>query len=112
MRELLDSEVCTVTGAATVADVNNFALGVFSHIGSAILGGVMAGTVGGIIGYKHGGDSTGVWGLSLIGQLVGAVGGAVIGGTGGVIAGSLVPLSYAFPLAQQAVKTIISGGIE
>ena len=107
MRELTMGEMSHVSGAG-ISDVL-YSIG--DHLASSILGGVTAAVVGGAIGYMHGGDATGILGLSLIGQLVGAAGGSIIGGVGGVIGGALVPLSYSLPLAIEAIQTLIGGGI-
>lgn len=112
MRELSSQEMEFVSGASTAEELNNAANILIDHIASSVVASVTAATVGGIIGFKHGGDATGIWGLSLIGQLVGALGGAIIGGIGGAVGGALVSTSYSFPLIQQAVQTIISGSIQ
>ena len=67
---------------------------------------------GAVIGYNRGGDATGVWGLSLIGQLVGAAGGGIIGGIGGAVGGLLVPFDYVYQHAIDAVKNMMAGGVK
>lgn len=109
MRELTMNETLTVSGAATP---NEIALFIGDHLASSIIGGVAATFAGGAIGFLHGDDAMGIFGLGVIGQLVGAVGGAIIGGIGGVIGGALVPLSYSLPIVNQVAQTIVSGGIK
>ncbi|MXP50297.1 hypothetical protein FD733_16050 [Pantoea sp. Eser] len=107
MRELTIDETFAISGATTTGNDVMFFIG--DHLASAILSGVAAAVAGGAIGYLHGGDAMGVFGLGFIGQMVGAIGGALIGGVGGVIGGSLVSLSYSLPLANLLAETIISG---
>ncbi|MEL7698279.1 MULTISPECIES: hypothetical protein [Pantoea] len=110
MRELTIDETFAISGATTTP--NDIAFFIGDHLASAILCGVAAAAAGGAIGFLHGGDAMGVFGLGFIGQIVGAAGAAIIGGIGGVIGGSLVSLSYSLPLAIQLAQTIASGGME
>lgn len=110
MRELTMQEMSCVSGAASTP--NDVAAFIGDHLASSIISGVAAAVAGGAIGYLHGADATGVFGLGLIGQLVGAIGGAAIGGIGGLIGGGLVSLSYSLPLVEKFMQTMISGGIK
>jgi len=109
MRELAFNEVSCVAGGATPHEIANF---IGDRLASSILAGVAAAVTGGSIGYLHGGDAMGVLGLSVIGQLVGGVVAGTIGGVGGLVGGLLVPFDYCYPLAMDAFKTVISGGIQ
>jgi hypothetical protein len=108
MRELAFNEVSCVAGGATPNEIANF---IGDRIASSILAGVAGAVTGGSIGYLHGGDAMGVWGLSIIGQMVGGVVAGAIGGIGGVIGGLLVPLDYCYPLAIEAFETVIGGKV-
>lgn len=114
MRELNVVEFDNVFGAAGETGTGNtsdFLMTMLDHIGSSIIGCATAAMVGGTIGYKHGGDATGIWGLGIIGQVVGFFGGVCIGGLGGLIGGALVPLSYSLPIVKQAIDVLANGQV-